>query len=291
MKLTEPTLAPPMAPSTVDVASILAAHAKRAARIEALRPGNKGRFFDGLSAAGITHVTVTFDGAGDRSQIESIGAWSGETAVDLPATEIAYAALTWDAPEVEMRQLSLEDVVEQLAYDLLSESHGGWDNNGAWGEFCFDASAAAFISSSTSGSPRPNASPTTSEAAAMAHPYHHALSSVKKWGGTVDDYMALHTWFDASKEITADFRHRALRHHAEGIFMAETIFGMTITLSTGRIIPTRWVGELHVREDIGFIPSFADWMKAIRPEPWMGRSGRTEALVDAYCATPVLEAR
>ena len=52
----------------------------------------------------------------------------------------------------------------------------------------------------------------------MAHPYHHALSSVKKWGGTVDDYMAVHTWFDQSKEITADFRHRALRHHAEGIF-------------------------------------------------------------------------
>jgi hypothetical protein len=33
----------------------------------------------------------------------------------------------------------------------------------------------------------------------MAHPYHHALSSVKKWGGTVDDFMAVHAWFDASK--------------------------------------------------------------------------------------------
>ena len=48
----------------------------------------------------------------------------------------------------------------------------------------------------------------------MAHPYHHALSSVKKWGGTVDDYLAVHSWFDQSKEITADFRHRALRHHS-----------------------------------------------------------------------------
>ena len=88
----------------------------------------------------------------------------------------------------------------------------------------------------------------------MAHPYHHALSSVKKWGGTVDDFMAVHAWFDQSKELTADFRHRALRHHAEGIFMAETIFGPTLTLSTGRIIPTRWVGEQHVKEDLGFIP-------------------------------------
>ncbi len=106
----------------------------------------------------------------------------------------------------------------------------------------------------------------------MAHPYHHARSSSKKWGGTVEDYLAIHAWFDAAKELIADFRHRALRHHAEGIFMAETIFGVTITLSSGRIIPTRWVGEQHVTEDLGFIPSFADWARAIQPTPWMGHT-------------------
>ncbi len=47
--------------------------------------------------------------------------------------------------------------------------------------------------------------------------------------------------------------------------MAETILGKTLTLSTGRIIPTRWVGEQHVKEDLGFIPSFADWVKSIGP--------------------------
>ena len=35
----------------------------------------------------------------------------------------------------------------------------------------------------------------------MAHPYHHALSSVKKWGGTVDDYLAVHSWFDVIRTI------------------------------------------------------------------------------------------
>lgn len=104
----------------------------------------------------------------------------------------------------------------------------------------------------------------------MAHPYHHALSSVRKWGGDPEDYLSIHSWFDESKLVIADYRHRALRHHAEGIFMAERFFGMTITLSTGRVIPTRWVGEQHVREDLGRIPSFADWVRAIRPEPWMG---------------------
>ena len=52
---------------------------------------------------------------------------------------------------------------------------------------------------------------------------------------------------------------------------------------------TRWVGEQHVKEDLGFIPSFADWVKAIRPEPWMGRTERIEAQVDPYLASPVVE--
>ena len=122
----------------------------------------------------------------------------------------------------------------------------------------------------------------------MAHPYHHALSSVKKWGGTVDCYMAVHTWFDQSKEITADFRHRALRHHAEGIFLLERIHGKTLTLSSGRVIATRWVGEQHVREDLGFIHSFADWARAIRAEPWMGRTQKIEAEVDPHHSLPAV---
>jgi len=68
--------------------------------------------------------------------------------------------------------------------------------------------------------------------------------------------------------------------------MLETLFGQTLTLSTGKVIPTRWVGEQHVKEDLGFIPSFADWMRAIRPLPWMGRSGRLEDRPDHAVAQP-----
>lgn len=107
----------------------------------------------------------------------------------------------------------------------------------------------------------------------MAHSYHHALSSARKWGGTPNDYLAIHTWFDQSKEILADFRHRALRHHAEGCFMAERVFGVTLTNSAGRVVPVRFIAEQHITEDLGRIPSFADWARCIRPEPWMGRPG------------------
>ncbi len=118
----------------------------------------------------------------------------------------------------------------------------------------------------------------------MGHPYHHALSSVKKWGGTAQDYLPIHQWFDESKAITADFRHRALRHHAEGVFMAERFFGATITISTSRVVPVRLIGEQHVREDLGFIPSFADWVRCIRPEPWMGRAQPIHRDVDPFAA-------
>ena len=142
MTQTQPTLSAPLLPSTIDFASVFAAQAEEEARADELRPANKDRLFDALTTADITHVTVTFDGEGDSGQIESISAWNGEVAVDFPHSQIAYAALTWDNPSVEMRQLSLEDVVEQLAYDFLADLHGGWENNGgAYGEFCFDASA------------------------------------------------------------------------------------------------------------------------------------------------------
>lgn len=105
----------------------------------------------------------------------------------------------------------------------------------------------------------------------MADPYHHAVSSSKKWGGEPEDYLAIHQWFDGSKVISCDFRHRALRHHAEGIMLAVQLFGPVLITSTGRKVPVRWIGEQHVTEDFGFIPTFLDWMKAIKPEPWMNR--------------------
>ena len=110
----------------------------------------------------------------------------------------------------------------------------------------------------------------------MAHCYYHALSSVRKWGGGVEDYLALHQWFDQSKAIFADPRHRALRHHAEGIFMLETLFGATIVNTAGRVVPVRLVGEQHVREDLGSIPSFADWARLITPQAWMLRGQRLD---------------
>jgi len=103
----------------------------------------------------------------------------------------------------------------------------------------------------------------------MAHPIKHAESSARKFGGEAEDYLAIHNWFDESKAFLSDFRHRALRHHSEGIFLCEKVFGVTITNSEGKLVPVRYVGEQHVNEDLGRIPTAQDWLMQIKPQRWM----------------------
>lgn len=112
------------------------------------------------------------------------------------------------------------------------------------------------------------------------HPYHHALSSVAKFGGKTNDYLPIHNWFDESKSSMADFRHRAARHHSEGIFWCEDKFGVTIKNSDGKVIPTRYIGEQHVKEDLGRIPRLSDWLGKIQPEKWMLMTNSTKTSIN-----------
>lgn len=103
----------------------------------------------------------------------------------------------------------------------------------------------------------------------MAHSWLHAKSSAKKFGGVPEDYVAIHDFFDSSKAHIADPRHRMLLHNSFGIFIAEKIFGHTITNSIGREVPVRLIGEQHVKEDFGFIPSVEQCLENMPIETWM----------------------
>lgn len=107
----------------------------------------------------------------------------------------------------------------------------------------------------------------------MSHPLHHSISSQKKYGGSIDDYLPLHCWFDETKSAFPDMRHRALRHHAEGIFWCEEKFGVYIVNSEGKQVPVRFIGEQHIIEDIGFIPTIADYLKEMNQVNWMFKPG------------------
>jgi hypothetical protein len=106
----------------------------------------------------------------------------------------------------------------------------------------------------------------------MSHPLDHSISSMRKHGGTVEDYLPIHNWFDETKMHYPDMRHRALRHHAEGIFWCEKEFGVYITNSDGKKVPVRVIGEQHVMEDLGFIPTIKDYLDQIPLKDWMFKS-------------------
>lgn len=110
----------------------------------------------------------------------------------------------------------------------------------------------------------------------MSHCFFHAESSARKWGGKPEDYQAIHDWFDESKEGISTFQHRALRHHTQGIFWLEERFGTTITNSAGVKVPVRLLGEQHVREDLGWIPTPKDWLVHMVVQPWMRKGGALE---------------
>jgi len=108
-------------------------------------------------------------------------------------------------------------------------------------------------------------------------PYHHAVSSAKKFGGAPDDYMEIHNWFDESKQHFAGPMHRALRHHSQGIFECEVLWGVTMENSDGKKVAIRSIGEQHVIEDLGRIPSLQDWFERIMPTDWMLRGYAKES--------------
>jgi len=114
----------------------------------------------------------------------------------------------------------------------------------------------------------------------MAHPNEHSKSSVKKWGGEPEDYRHIHEWFDATKAWIAHSKHRMFRHHSEGIFECEKIFGISFVNSNGKIVYTRYVGEQHVKEDCNnYIPTAKEWLKMIesgKPELWAIKTMKIE---------------
>lgn len=107
----------------------------------------------------------------------------------------------------------------------------------------------------------------------MSDPIHHAMSSARRFGGTPEDYIEIHEWFDETKAGLCDVRHRAMRHHAEGIKWCMDKFGPWVEIKgpsgEPRFVSVRMVAERHVHEDLGRIPTMADWLREMPMKSWM----------------------
>ncbi len=90
---------------------------------------NKTALFNTLAAAGIEIVDVNFDGYGDSGQIESIEARRGDKVMELPVTQIEIVTPVWDSPNTSRQTMTIHEAIEHLVYELLGDTHGGWEND------------------------------------------------------------------------------------------------------------------------------------------------------------------
>ncbi|WP_435863227.1 DUF6915 family protein [Streptomyces prunicolor] len=109
--------------------------------------------------------------------------------------------------------------------------------------------------------------------------WHHAVSAARKWGGDAELYLPIEEFIDSSKKILGDVRHRSIYHHTEGVWLVQRVFGTTLDVPKGnRIVkvPTRLIAERHIIEDLGWLPSPADYIKGMPVEGWMSGARRKE---------------
>jgi hypothetical protein len=125
----------------IDPKDVLQAYELRENALAQANALNKISVFDALTAAGVTLVTVAFDGEGDSGQIENIQAHAGDAEAQLPTLPVEFQKVAWNSAKLDASSIDLREAIETLCYDYLEQEHGGWENNdGAFGEFVFSVS-------------------------------------------------------------------------------------------------------------------------------------------------------
>lgn len=105
----------------------------------------------------------------------------------------------------------------------------------------------------------------------MANPLVHSKSSVKRWGGKVEDYLPIHKLLDSPKASMNNNTARALTHNTWFAYeMIPLVFGYNITNSDGRSVDTVDIAMLHILEDFrNFVPTPQDYLKHMQIQAWM----------------------
>ena len=114
-------------------------------------------------------------------------------------------------------------------------------------------------------------------------PLVHSKISAKRFGGKPEDYQELHDFFDSSKMCYPHMKHRAILHNSFGIYLLERVFGTYITNSDGKQVSVRDVGEQHVLDDLGRIPTVQDWLEHLElAEPWMRAEKKPRSMIYSF---------
>lgn len=100
--------------------------------------------------------------------------------------------------------------------------------------------------------------------------WFHAQSSARKYGGMPEEYLQYHAFLDQTKNHVADQRHRLILHNSFGIDLLEQRFGVYFVNSVGKTVLVRKIGEQHVLEDLGQIPSLYECLLHTPDQNWLG---------------------
>lgn len=104
---------------------------------------NKAAIFPALIAAGISRVTVDYDGGGDEGNLELPVAFDAESnEVEFPGTKVTIITLGFNDIRQSPETHVLRDAIESVACTLVERTHGGWeDGEGACGQIDFNVAA------------------------------------------------------------------------------------------------------------------------------------------------------
>ena len=114
---------------------------------------NKAALVRAVKPLGLTRIEVDFSGSGDSGQIDEVRYFVGKQQLSnvdtLKLTLVVEASISDSTTYCETKKEwvtttkspNIEELVEQICYDLLGANHGGWEiNEGSFGEFVFSFS-------------------------------------------------------------------------------------------------------------------------------------------------------
>jgi len=119
----------------------------------------------------------------------------------------------------------------------------------------------------------------------MANPLIHSKSSVKRWGGKVEDYLPIHELIDSPKMSMNNNSSRLLTHNTWfAYYIIPKIFGYNITNSDGKSVDSVDIAMLHIAEDfrMKFVPTPQDYLKHLEVQSWMNNGVKELDNPEAY---------
>ena len=106
----------------------------------------------------------------------------------------------------------------------------------------------------------------------MANPRVHSLSSMKRWKGSIEDYLPIHELLDSPKTCMNNNTGRMMTHNTWFAYtIIPKIFGYNIINSDGKSVDTVDIAMLHIAEDYRMtgVPTPQDFLKHMEVQAWM----------------------